>query len=86
MCLAMPGRVMEITRPEGSHGDIATVDFQGTRIEVSLAMTPEADIGSWVLVHAGFAITVLDEEMARETWGLLEEAGYGETPEELKAE
>ena len=73
MCLAIPGRVMEIAKPEGSHGDIATVDFQGTRIEVSLAMTPEAGEGDWVLIHAGFALSVLDEADARATWDSLRE-------------
>jgi hydrogenase assembly chaperone HypC/HupF len=38
-------------------------------------MVPDAQVGDWVLVHAGFAITVLDEAAARETWQYLEEAG-----------
>jgi hydrogenase expression/formation protein HypC len=51
------------------------VDFQGSRVDVSLAMTPEAAAGDWVLVHAGFALTVLDEAEARRTWEVLAAAG-----------
>ena len=65
MCLAVPGRIVE-TR-EGA----ALVDFQGNRIEVCTVMTPEVGAGDWVLVHAGFSITSLDEETARETWAYL---------------
>jgi hydrogenase expression/formation protein HypC len=69
MCLAVPGRIIE------RRGELASVDFQGTRVEVSLALTPEAQVGSWVLVHAGFAISDLDEAEARQTWAYLREAG-----------
>ncbi len=68
MCLAVPGQVIE------RRGDEATVDFHGSRVEVSLALTPDAEVGSWVLVHAGFAINLLDEAEARETWQYLCEA------------
>ena len=44
-----------------------------SRTEISLALVPEAGVGDWVLVHAGFAITVLDEEDARQTYELLRE-------------
>jgi hydrogenase expression/formation protein HypC len=57
------------------------VDFQGSRAEVSLALVPEASAGDWVLVHAGFAISVLNEAEARETWQYLEEAGLVEEQE-----
>jgi len=87
MCLAVPGKIAEITDapddPVG--GRVAAVDFQGSRVEVSLAMTPEAEPGDWVLVHAGFAITLLDEDEARETWEYLDAGGLGVMPEELKA-
>ena len=71
MCLAVPGRIVEC------RGDLAQVDFQGTRLEVSLILTPESGPGSWVLVHAGFAISELDEDDARQTWAYLREAGIG---------
>ena len=56
------------------------MDFQGSRLEVSLAFTPEAKPGDWVLVHAGFALNLLDEDEARETWAYLQEAGLAELP------
>lgn len=67
MCLAIPARVIEC------NGDEAVVDLQGSNLKVSRVLTPEAGIGDWVLVHAGFAITQLDEDEARETWDYLRE-------------
>ena len=76
MCLAVPGKVVAVKNEDGvvGIGSTGTVDFQGSRIEVSLAFTPEVQEGDWVLVHAGFALQVLDEQAARETWQYLEEA------------
>ena len=87
MCLAIPGKIVEITKDEADPiaGHVATVDFQGSRVEVSLAMTPEAAVGGWVLVHAGFAITLIDEDDARETWEYLSAVGAGEVPAELRS-
>jgi len=86
MCLAVPGKVIDIARDTDDPvtGVIATVDFQGNRVEVSLAITPEAAVGDWVLVHAGYAMTVLDEQSARETWEYLEFGELGEMPDELR--
>lgn len=76
MCLAVPGKVIEIQ--DADTGDatarVGMVDFQGSQLEVGLAFTPEAQVGDWVLVHAGFALNVLDAEEARETWQYLKEA------------
>lgn len=76
MCLAVPGKVIEIrdNTQLGPTGRNALVDFQGTRREVSLIATPEAGPGDWILVHAGLALQVLDEQEARETWKYLKEA------------
>ncbi len=81
MCLAVPGRIIEVPRPNSDAvaGNVAKVDFQGTRTEVSLAFTPEARTGDWVLVHAGFALHLLDEKDALATWTYLEDAGDAET-------
>jgi len=68
MCLAVPARI------EAIDGDTATVSLRGTRLEVVIAMTPEAQVGDYVLVHAGYAITLLDEQEARETFEVLREA------------
>ena len=67
MCLALPGRIIEL------RDEAALVDFRGNRLEVSTVLTPEAGAGDWVLVHAGFAIARLDEETARQTWTYLAE-------------
>ena len=74
MCLAVPGKILEITESTSDDPSprMAGVDFQGTRIQASLAMTPHASEGDWVLVHAGFALTVLDEAEARETFEILQ--------------
>ena len=84
MCLAVPGKIIEVTKVDADPvtGSVATVDFQGSRMEVSLAFTPEAKPGDWVLVHAGFALNLLDEAEAKETWEYLEQAGLGQTPVE----
>ena len=86
MCLAIPGKVIEIEKDEAAVGGrLGLVDFYGSRVKVSLAMVPEAELGSWVLVHAGFAIELLDEEEAAETWDWLDKAGLvKEVPPELK--
>lgn len=75
MCLAIPGKIVDITdQPQdASGGRVATIDMQGSQVEASLALTPEAGEGDWVLVHAGFALTVVDEQEARETWEMLRE-------------
>lgn len=73
MCLGVPGRIIKIAAAGKISGEaIATVDFQGNHVEVSLALVPEAKLQDWVLVHAGFALTLLDEAEAAETWAWLD--------------
>jgi len=79
MCLAIPLKI------EFVDGDSATVELNGSRTDVSLAVVPEARVGDWVLVHAGLAITVLDEQEARETFELLKDAFDTETRGEAPA-
>jgi hydrogenase expression/formation protein HypC len=69
MCLGIPGRVLETHDDAGLR--MATVDFGGIRREVCLSCTPEADIGSYVIVHVGFAITQVDETEAHRTLDVL---------------
>ncbi|MEV5909048.1 HypC/HybG/HupF family hydrogenase formation chaperone [Streptomyces sp. WAC 01325] len=69
MCLGIPGRVLEIHDDAGLR--MARVDFGGIRREVCLSCTPEADVGSYVIVHVGFAITQVDEAEAQRTLGVL---------------
>jgi hydrogenase expression/formation protein HypC len=67
MCLAIPAKVLEV------RGDVAKVDFgQGIIREVNV-MLVEAHVGEYVLVHAGYAIQVIDKEAAEETLRLWEE-------------
>ncbi len=68
MCLAVLGRITE--RDERDQG---IVDLSGNRIPANLALVPEAAVGDYVLLHAGFAIRVLPEAEALETLCLLEE-------------
>jgi len=63
MCLAIPGRVVAISDGEGFDRR-GTVDYDGARQEVSLAYLPETKIGDYVLVHVGFAMTLLDGDEA----------------------
>ncbi|MFC8513217.1 HypC/HybG/HupF family hydrogenase formation chaperone [Streptomyces sp. NPDC057257] len=69
MCLGIPGRVVEVYDDAGLQ--MATVDFGGVRREVCLSCTPEADVGSYVIVHVGFAITLVDEGEALRTLDVL---------------
>ncbi len=74
MCLAVPGKIVRIesTPDDSAIGRVAIVDMQGSRVEASLAMTPDATVGDWALVHAGFTLAVIDENEARETWEALQ--------------
>jgi hydrogenase expression/formation protein HypC len=69
MCLAIPGRILSV------NGESATVDFGGNRMPVCTTLTPGVSPNDWVLVHAGFSITTIDETAARETWEYLSAAG-----------
>jgi hydrogenase expression/formation protein HypC len=70
MCLAIPGEILSISNddPLGRSG---RVSFGGIVKEVNLAFTPEAGVGSYVLVHAGFAIGTLNEDEARQVFDYL---------------
>ena len=67
MCLAIPMELVERSEYEG------TVELQGVRRTVSLMLLPEAEVGSWVLVHAGYAIGSVNQQEAEETIALLEQ-------------
>jgi hydrogenase expression/formation protein HypC len=69
MCLGIPGKVIEI-RDDGSML-MGKIDFGGVRKEACLAYVPEIEIGDYVIVHVGFAISRLDEEEALKTLELL---------------
>ncbi|KAB1140097.1 HypC/HybG/HupF family hydrogenase formation chaperone [Streptomyces luteolifulvus] len=69
MCLGIPGRILEIHDDAGL--SMATVDFGGVRREVCLSCTPDAQVGTYVIVHVGFAITEVDEAEAQRTLDVL---------------
>lgn len=68
MCLGIPGRIVDVVDGEPRTG---TVDFDGLRRPVCLAYAPEADVGDYVIVHVGFAISVVDEAEAEKTLAVL---------------
>lgn len=76
MCLAIPARIVEID------GDRAVADAMGTRWKIRTTLTPDIDLGDIVLVHAGYAITKVDEEEARKTWEIFEEIARLEAKEQ----
>ena len=65
MCLAVPGRIVSINEWSDPTLRLGKVDFSGIQREVSLAFTPEASPGDYVLVHVGFALSVVDEAEAQ---------------------
>lgn len=78
MCLAVPGKILSITGEDLLR--MARVSFGGTVKEVNLAYVPEAQVGDFVLVHIGFAISKIDEDEAKKVFEYLKEMG------ELEAE
>lgn len=75
MCLSIPGKLIEITAELDETFRIGKVSFDGIRKEVSLTLVPEANVGDYVLVHVGAAISVVDEEEAAKTFELLKQMG-----------
>ena len=74
MCLGVPGRVLEIM--ENATGmNMGRVSFGGITKEVCLAYTPEAEVGDYVVVHVGFAISRIDEQEAQQVFEYLREMG-----------
>ncbi len=65
MCLAVPARIIEL------NGDDAVADAIGNHIQIKTTLVPGTKLGDIVLIHAGFAITIVDEEEAQKTWQLL---------------
>ncbi|MHC4727399.1 MAG: HypC/HybG/HupF family hydrogenase formation chaperone [Planctomycetota bacterium] len=78
MCLAIPARIIELD------GDRAVVDAMGNRWKAKTTLLPEAKIGDLILIHAGFAISLVDEEEAKKTWQLIAEINeFQDTPDKL---
>jgi len=78
MCLAIPARIVELNK------DNAVVDAMGNSFRAKTTLLPEAKLGDLVLIHAGFAISLVDEEEAKKTWELLAQiANFEETPNKV---
>jgi hydrogenase expression/formation protein HypC len=73
MCLGVPGKVVERFEQDGLA--MAVVDFGGIRRTACLAYAPEVDVGAFVVIHVGFAISVVDEVEAERSYALLAEMG-----------
>ena len=71
MCLAIPALVKSI------EGQLAEVEIGGTSRSISISLTPEVKTGDYVLLHTGYAISIIDQDEARETLELLEELADG---------
>jgi hydrogenase expression/formation protein HypC len=67
MCLAIPARIVKLEE------DRAVVDAMGNQFNAKTTLLPDAKLGDLVLVHAGFAISTIDEDEAKKTWQLIEE-------------
>ena len=79
MCLAIPARI------ESIDGQMAQVDMSGVQYTTSLVLTPDTKVGQYVIVHAGFALNLLDEAEAQETLELFQEMAdlEKETPDSI---
>jgi hydrogenase expression/formation protein HypC len=73
MCLAVPGKVLSKESIGGV--EVGQVQFGGIVRQVALGFVPEAEVGDYVMVHVGFAISRIDEEEAQRTYELLEQLG-----------
>jgi hydrogenase expression/formation protein HypC len=69
MCLAVPGKILEIYQANGL--PMGRIDFGGVVREACLAYVPEARVGDYTIIHVGFALNLIDEEEALSTLALL---------------
>jgi hydrogenase expression/formation protein HypC len=74
MCLAVPGKLLSIEGEDPAFR-VGRVDFCGVKKTVNLAFTPNAEPGDFLLVHVGFALTLIDEEEAHRTYQYLAQIG-----------
>ena len=73
MCLSIPGKLIEISSQLDEVFRVGKVSFDGIIKEVSLTLVPEANIGDYVMVHVGAAISTIDEKEAKKTFELLKQ-------------
>jgi hydrogenase expression/formation protein HypC len=84
MCLAIPGRIVEFL--SGNNGQLALVDVVGVKRKINIGLMEDTrlDVGDYVLIHVGFAMSKVDEKEAAEALSMLEMMGQAFT-DELKA-
>jgi hydrogenase expression/formation protein HypC len=75
MCLSIPGKLVAITNQLDDVFRTGKVSFDGIIKEVSLTLVPEANVGDYVMVHVGAAISVIDEDEAKKTFNILMQLG-----------
>ena len=73
MCLAVPGRIVDVRDERGTR--MATIDFDGIRKDICLAYLPDVQVGEYAIVHVGFAISRVDEASAIETLAMIRDLG-----------
>lgn len=86
MCLGIPGKIIEIYQDHGLR--MCKIDFGGVIREACIETLPEAKAGDYTIIHAGFALSLLSEEEARQTLEILEDLSLsqeerGEEPQDL---
>ncbi len=81
MCLAIPGKILSVTNQLDETFRFGKVSFGGINKDINLCMVPDANIGDYVLVHVGVAISIIDEAEAKLTFDYLKQIGE---VEELK--
>ncbi len=84
MCLAIPGKIIQITSEVDQLFRMGMVSFNGIVKQVNLTMVPEAKTGDFILVHVGTAISIVDEAEARKTMDILLQLEDLDKPEEWK--
>jgi len=73
MCLAVPGKIIDVWEDQGTR--MAMVDFDGIRKEICLVYVPDVGVGDYAIVHVGFAISQVDEASAQETLQMFRDLG-----------
>jgi len=73
MCLGVPAKILQFLA-----NGLARVDVHGNQTDISVKLIPEVELGQFVLVHAGFAMEIIDEQVAEETISYMEELGWYE--------
>ena len=76
MCLAIPGKIIEIVDADNH---IAKVDVSGVKRNINIGMIDDTQVGDYVLIHVGFAMSKIDQQRAEETLQILHEIGQYET-------